>query len=198
MVLLWGWADMNRLNQMTFVVGISFLSWLMMMAVHELGHVIGAKLTGGNVERVVLHPLQISRTNVSPNPNPLIVVWAGPILGCAIPLLLWWMVPARHIHMRAVAGFFVGFCLIANGSYIAGGSFDRIGDCGTMLQSGSPMWTLLTFGAATVPCGFVFWHRLGSLRQFAMKPTLVTRRLTIVVFIGIALVVTLEVVLSGR
>ena len=28
-----------------------------MMAFHELGHVVGALLTGGTVERVVLHPL---------------------------------------------------------------------------------------------------------------------------------------------
>jgi len=37
-------------------------SWWAMQAVHEFGHVLGAWLTGGRVERVVLSPLTISRT----------------------------------------------------------------------------------------------------------------------------------------
>jgi hypothetical protein len=62
------------------------------MAVHELGHVIGAVISGGVVERVVLHPLTISRTDVSPNPHPGIVVWLGPVIGCLFPLALAWSV----------------------------------------------------------------------------------------------------------
>jgi hypothetical protein len=42
--------------------------------------------TGGTVERVVLHPLSISRTDVSPNPHPVAVVWLGPIVGSVVPL----------------------------------------------------------------------------------------------------------------
>ena len=50
-------------------------SWLGMQAVHELGHVFGAWLTGGRVQQVVLHPLTISRTDLAENPSPLVVVW---------------------------------------------------------------------------------------------------------------------------
>lgn len=71
-----------------FVITILSLSWLGMMAVHELGHVTGAVLTGGTVVRVVLHPAAISRTDVSPNLSPLIVAWAGTILGRLIPVLM--------------------------------------------------------------------------------------------------------------
>jgi predicted Zn-dependent protease len=39
-------------------------SWLGMQAVHELGHVLGAWWTDGDVSRVVLHPLSISRTDL--------------------------------------------------------------------------------------------------------------------------------------
>jgi len=67
-----------------------------MMAVHEFGHVIGALTSGGVVERVVLYPLTISRTDVSPNPNPSIVVWLGPILGCVIPVCVWGAVPSGN------------------------------------------------------------------------------------------------------
>src|SRR5208337_624939 len=72
---------MNRLHQVLLIGTFLPLCWMAMMAVHELGHVVAAVATGGKVEKVVLHPLMISRTDVSPNPSPLIVVWAGPIVG---------------------------------------------------------------------------------------------------------------------
>lgn len=77
-----------RWNQSIAILTILCLSWLGMMAVHELGHVAGAVITGGHVVRVVLHPASISRTDVSPNPSPLIVAWAGPVLGCLVPALM--------------------------------------------------------------------------------------------------------------
>jgi len=57
--------------------------------------------------------------------------------------------------------FFAGFCAIANGSYIAVGSFSGVGDAGNLLQHGAAAWQLWTFGAVTIPLGFVLWHRLG-------------------------------------
>ena len=72
-------------NRILFVVASLGLSWLGMMAVHELGHVIAAMMSGGTVVRIVLHPAAISRTDVSPNPFPLLVAWSGPILGSLIP-----------------------------------------------------------------------------------------------------------------
>jgi hypothetical protein len=45
-----------RARQIVFAVSILALCWLGMMAVHELGHVLGAVVTGGTVERCVLHP----------------------------------------------------------------------------------------------------------------------------------------------
>jgi hypothetical protein len=50
-----------------------FVSWLLMQAVHESGHVLGARLGGGTVAQVVLHPLTISRTDLAANPHPLLV-----------------------------------------------------------------------------------------------------------------------------
>lgn len=75
-------------DQILFVISLLLLSWLGMQAMHELGHIAAAYATGGNVVRVVLHPTAISRTDVSPNPAPLIVAWAGPILGCLFPALI--------------------------------------------------------------------------------------------------------------
>ena len=164
---------MQRLQQIAFVVSLLALSWMGMMATHELGHVLGALVSGGIVERVVVHPLTISRTDVTPNPNPLIVVWLGPIVGCILPLVAAMLVPQRLPFARRTAMFFAGFCLLANGAYIAVGSIDKVGDCGEMLKHGSPLWTLLLFGAITIPIGFWLWHRIGSAKEFLARPELV-------------------------
>lgn len=152
---------------LTFVA-IILVSWLAMQAVHELGHVLAAWLTGGRVVRVVLHPLTISRTDVSPNPMPLAVAWAGPLVGVALPLFL---ALALRLHARRppndqpgrtrwrnLADFFAGFCLIANGAYIGVGSFDQIGDAGDLLRHGSPAWLLMAFGVISAMGGLSLWH----------------------------------------
>lgn len=143
-------------------------SWLGMQAVHEAGHVVGAWLTGGRVERVVLHPLTISRTDLSHNPRPLVVVWAGPVVGVVVPVALWLLAAWRKVPGAFVLRFFAGFCLLANGLYIGVGSFDRIGDCGDLLRHGSPIWHLWMFGAATAPAGLWLWHGLG--KHFGLGP----------------------------
>ena len=153
-----------------------------MMAVHELGHVVGSLITGGTIEQVVLYPLTISRTDVSPNPNPAIVVWLGPVVGCALPLAVFAIIPQRLTVVRNVARFFAGFCLIANGAYIAVGSVDRVGDCGEMLRTDTPRWAMMAFGAVTIPLGLYQWHALGSFNQFINDPSVVTRRMAYVVF----------------
>ena len=151
----------NRLRQVILIVSFVGFSWLGMQAVHEFGHVIGAWATGGTVERVVLQPLELSRTDVYPNPSPLVVVWAGPILGVLIPLAaltLAWVAKAPALYLFR---FFAGFCLIANGVYISAGAFVGIADAGVMLQHGSPRIVLVLFGLMTLPFGLLLWNGLG-------------------------------------
>ncbi len=152
---------MQRLHQVVLIVSATLGSWLGMQAVHESGHVIAAWLSGGRVKRVVVNPLTISRTDLDDNPHPLLVVWAGPLGGCLFPLLAWVIVSSFRQPWAFLLRFFAGFCLIANGSYIAVGAFDRIGDAGEMLRHGSPLWSLLIFGVATIPLGLRLWHRQG-------------------------------------
>ncbi len=149
-------------------------SWLGMQAVHELGHCVGAWLTGGRVERVVLHPLTISRTDLGENSQPLVVAWAGPIAGTALPLLLWVAVgrvanhgdPGFMAQPHWFARFFAGFCLVANGLYIGIGSFAGIGDCRELLLHGASRWHLWLFGLVTAPLGLYLWHGLGPRLGF--------------------------------
>ena len=139
-----------------------------MQAVHELGHVIGAWVTGGRVARVVLHPLTISRTDMADNPQPLVVAWSGPLFGIVVPLLLWLLASILRHPGTFVLRFFAGFCLIANGAYIAIGSLAGIGDAGDLLRHGSAGWCLWLFGALAVPAGLGLWHRQG--RHFGLGP----------------------------
>jgi hypothetical protein len=152
---------MKRLHQVVLIVSTLLGSWLGMQAVHEFGHVLGAWATGGKVAKVVFHPLTISRTDLAENPHPLIVVWCGPVLGVVLPLIFWALAASVSMPGAYVPRFFAGFCLIANGAYIAFGSFDRVGDCETMLRYGSALWQLWLFGLLTVPLGLWLWHRQG-------------------------------------
>lgn len=145
-----------------FIAAVALLSWLVMQVVHELGHVLGARLTGGRVTHVELHPLSISRTDVDPNPQPLFVAWSGPIFGVIAPLAFWGIVAAIRSRISFLLQFFAGFCLLANGLYLGIGSFAGIGDAGDIVNLGSPIWALWLFGLATAPAGLWLWNGLGS------------------------------------
>ena len=186
---------MDRFHQVLLIGSTLVGSWLGMQAVHEFGHVVGAWLTGGKVERVVLHPLSISRTDVAENPHPLAVAWAGPIGGVILPLVLWFAAAAFHSsaerspsgHIRSirpigvllppfVLRFFAGFCLICNGLYIGLGSFSGIGDCGDLLRHGASIWQLWLFGALAAPAGLVLWHGQGRWFGFGSERSQVSAK----------------------
>ncbi len=152
---------MKRFHQILLVGSYLPLCWLAMMAAHELGHVAAGWTTGGTVTKVVLHPLAISRTDVWPNPHPLVVVWAGPLLGSTLPLGIWLVLRFFRLPALYLARFLAGFCLIANGAYIGVGSFKQVGDAGEMIRHGTPAWILWAFGGVTFPAGLALWHRLG-------------------------------------
>ena len=150
------------------------LCWVAMTAVHELGHCVGLWATGGAVERVVLHPLAISRTDAAANPRPLPTVWAGPVLGVALPLFVWGVTAAARLPGAFVARFVAGFCCVANGCYIGAGVAAPVGDAKQMPRLGSPAWTLGLFGAACTLVGFALWNRQGGRFGWGDAPEEVT------------------------
>jgi hypothetical protein len=171
-------------------------SWLGMQAVHELGHVSGAWMSGGRVQRVVLHPLTISRTDLAENPSPLVVVWGGPILGALLPILLWLAAAATKMPGSFVLRFFAGFCLIANGLYISLGSFGGIGDCGEMLRHGSAFWQLWLFGLVTVPGGIWLWHGQGAEFGLGKSPNAISPAIVYAVLGVFLTVVAVELIIG--
>ncbi len=187
----------TRFNQCLYSVSLFAACWLTMMVVHELGHVVGGLITGGSVAGVVLHPLSISRTDLVENPCPAIVVWAGPMLGVLLPLVLLSMTRMLRWSQTPLVQFFAGFCLIANGAYIAGGALEGIGDCGVMRQTGTPLWVMWGFGLLTVPTGFWLWHRLGSLRDWWQTPERISEQSAWGLFLAVVALVVLMVCFSA-
>lgn len=187
---------MRQFLLLLFVTSILLICWFGMVALHELGHVLGAWVTGGTVLRVVIHPLAIAHTEVFPNPSPGVVAWMGPLVGVVAPL-----VAACSFRRRGNLGrlfaFFAGFCLIANGTYISLGSFQGVGDSGQIMRAGTPQIFLLAFGVVSVPCGLWIWHQLGSLPDLT-RETVETKP-----FIGLAtfgillLLVIMQIALSS-
>lgn len=141
--------------------------WLLMMCVHEIGHAAAAWLTGGRVVHVELSPLGLSRTDVSPNPRPGVVAWGGPAFGATGPLLLAGTCRlrcglARRLPRRWIVAF-AGFCLIANGLYLASGMVFPAGDTEDLLRRGTPAWILGAIGIPVTMAGGLLWHSLGPL-----------------------------------
>src|SRR5437899_1075551 len=70
----------GRAIQLLLIASTLAVSWLGMMVVHEFGHVLFAWLSGGTVARVVLSPLEFSRTDLEKNQHPLFVAWGARLL----------------------------------------------------------------------------------------------------------------------
>ena len=166
---------MKRIDQIVLVGTFIGFSWLGMQVVHEFGHCLGAWVTGGRVARVVAHPLTISCTLLSHNPHPLVVVWAGPIIGSVLPALAVLFAVVLRAPGIYMFRFFAGFCLVTNGAYIGLGSFDRLMDAGDMMSYGSPQWLLLVFGGITIAGGLVFWNGIGPHYGLSQAKGIVSR-----------------------
>jgi hypothetical protein len=174
------------------------LCWLGMMIVHELGHVLAAWTSGGEVVQVVLHPLSISRTDVDPNPKPLWVVWGGPALGVLLPIAAWGAAEFAKVSWVHLLRFFAGFCLIANGEYIGVGSFDGVGDCGEMLRAGTPFWVLWLFGVSCVMLGLGCWHRQAKHFGWSAESDRPSTKLAITLWLLLLVIVVGESLWSAR
>lgn len=178
---------------LALIVSTGAASWLVMQAVHEFGHVLHAWMSGGSVARVVLHPLEISRTDVEPNPHPQFVAWGGPVWGSVIPVLVWLCVRWRGWPREWLLRFFAGFCLIANGAYLGVGAFFPVGDAEVLLHSGVSRWSLAVFGLATFPAGLWLWNALGPYFGWGPDKRPIDRHTAAGVMILLTAIVALEI-----
>ena len=155
-------------KRLIFAVVIGYASWLGMLAVHELGHIMGAWVTGGRVIDVSVPLLGFSQTIVHPNPRELFVVWCGPVLGILIPLGALVVLRRTPAPWFELLKFFAGFCAIANGAYIGLGWIRDAGDAGDLERLGIPIGILAAFGCAGFATGLVCWHRIRAMSLRAL------------------------------
>ncbi len=189
---------LDRCYQSALVVGAIGFSWFAMMDVHELGHVVAAWLTGGEVRRVVLPVVGFSRTDLNANPHPLLVAWGGAVLGSLFPLML--LAIARMLSRRGtfVLSFFAGFCLISNGAYLAGGAWINAGDAGDLLAQGTRHWQLIAFGLPAVALGLRLWNGLGPHFGLRMPAGKVDRSIAIAAFVACVLIIAFNALVSSK
>lgn len=188
----------RRFCQILLVGGILWISWLVMMLVHECGHVLGGLATGGTVRRIVWHPAVISRTDVTPNPYPLVEIWAGPIIGSVLPIVIAGI--ASRVRLRAAYLLWVvaGFCLIANGAYIGVGAIRPIGDAEELVAHGMPRWPLAAFGLLAIGSGLWIWDRVGPRLGFGAAPAEISAKHAYVVFAIAALITAIGVAVGNQ
>ena len=146
---------MDRFFQTLLAISMAGFSWLSIMILHECGHVINGWLSGAQLVQVVLPPCGFSRTDFAANPHPLFVAWGGAIWGCLLPLAILAAICIASARYAYLTRWFAGFCLIANGAYLAAGSFRGAGadDGSVILQEGGTQWQLLLFGIPAVVLG---------------------------------------------
>ena len=98
-----------------------------------------------------------------------------------------------------LAAFFAGFCLIANGAYLAAGSLLANGadDGGTILRHGGAAWQLVAFGVLTVPAGLYLCNGLGHSFGLGVAQGKVDRKAAVGAALALLLLVLGEVILGG-
>lgn len=137
----------------------AYAGWLLMMLLHETGHVLHGVLSGATGPQVELPLLGFSRTSFDVNPHPAFTSAGGPLWGALLsmaPLTAWvWLGP----RSRRAALAFAGFCLIANGAYLGVGGLAPLGDAEDLIRQGVPRVALLAPGWLGVGVGSWLWHR---------------------------------------
>ncbi len=157
---------MHRSLQAILILSTWAGSWLGMLACHEFGHVLNAWLSGGMVVALDLPLVGFSQTHVAPNPHPQFTAWGGVVWGSLLPLFFWAAARRWFRPYAFLAAFFAGFCLAANGVYLAAGSFigaaNDADDAHELLRHGAARWQLVAFGLVGAALGLQLWHGLGK------------------------------------
>jgi hypothetical protein len=137
---------------------------------HEFGHIAGGMITGATLNDFSLAPWRMPYSLHSPDPHPLVTLWAGPLLGVAIPLAL-----AALIRKRW-AWFVSDFCLLANGGYLvlAWLSGERALDTPRLLEAGAHPVTIVIYCFVTTAFGYV-WFRSDCIYFLTPLPRSPTR-----------------------
>lgn len=146
-----------------------YVSFIAMEAVHEFGHVFHAWLTGTQVVDVSIPLLGFSATRVGAGNYETFIVAGGPTWGVAIPVLACGLAYFFAQNVPEPLKFFAGFCLIANGLYLALGCGLPATDAGKLVRMRFSIITLVGLGIFATAAGLLIWHRLTWLTFWRRK-----------------------------
>lgn len=133
-----------------YCASLLIASWCIMTVTHELGHIVGGTLSGGTLVDANLLPWHLPYSIFKPDPNPLVTLWCGPILGVLMPFAI------AILLRRDWMWFAFDFCLIANGMYIGTAWFfnDRYLDTPQLLEHGTQPILILIYCGITIGIGY--------------------------------------------
>lgn len=154
------------------VVALLLISWVVMCFTHEVGHLIGGWISGATLSQVDLVPWRLPYSIHEPDPNPLVTLWMGPIIGAFLPWCIGIVIRQQWIRLVG------NFCLLANGLYIGVGYFlsDRYLDTQRLITEGTSTLTISSYCLVTLGIGYplfrsslveVWKHGLESIKPLA-------------------------------
>jgi hypothetical protein len=138
--------------------------WCVMCFTHEAGHLVGGWAAGGTLREAELRPWRLPHSRFEPDLQPLVTLWAGPLLGALLPLLVWW-----RIHRPSVR-FVAEFCVLANGAYLATAwiTGDALLDTPRLLASGAWPSSIAAYCGLTIVWGYAHFRQ--SCRAVLVDP----------------------------
>lgn len=137
------------------IIMLLAVAWCVMTLTHEMGHIVGGWCSGAQLTSAELRPWRLPYSLFSPNPYPLVTLWSGLVLGVALPVL------AAKLISSDGMWFVAGFCMLANGSYIALAwmSGDRFLDTAQLLEHGAHPASIAVYCLTTILCGYISLRR---------------------------------------
>jgi hypothetical protein len=126
-------------------------AWVVMTVTHELGHVIAGLIGGARLIDLELRPWHLPHSDLVHDEHPLLTLWAGPVLGCLLPLL------GASVLRHPECWFVAWFCVVANGTYLLLGYYSGDGelDSTKLIRAGARPVELIAAVAITVPLGYL-------------------------------------------
>ena len=134
----------------TFTLYLAW-AWTVMTVTHELGHVVAGLIGGGRLVELELRPWKLPHSIVGGDTIPLVTLWAGPVLGTLLPLVV------AAIARREAVWFVAWFCVTANSVYLLLGYFSGEPelDSTRLLAAGAHPLQIGVFVIATLPIGYI-------------------------------------------
>jgi hypothetical protein len=130
-------------------------AWVVMTVTHELGHVLAGVVGGARLTELEVRPWHLPHSILVNDDYPLMTLWAGPVLGCAIPLLV------ASLTGRPACRFVAWFCVVANATYLLLGYFSGDGelDSTKMIRAGARPLELLGATLVALPIGYLKFRK---------------------------------------